>query len=148
MVSKRIPRAWLLAAALGVAASVILLSIFYGQYRWLADEIVTASSEQHYEIMRSGFERRSRARIRHLAGDLSAAADVDNGTSIQSLLDRAVASGNGLTGLRLALASGAVLSSGVPVSDLDAHDVVWSDYQLLIPYPVTVSYTHLRAHET
>mgnify|MGYP001822127642 FL=1 len=136
MVSKRIPRAWLLAAALGVAASVILLSIFYGQYRWLADEIVTASSEQHYEIMRSGFERRSRARIRHLAGDLSAAADVDNGTSIQSLLDRAVASGNGLTGLRLALASGAVLSSGVPVSDLDAHDVVWSDYQLLIPYPV------------
>ncbi|MBT8066436.1 MAG: EAL domain-containing protein [Gammaproteobacteria bacterium] len=136
MVSKRIPRAWLLAAALGVAASVILLSIFYGQYRWLADEIVTASSEQHYEIMRSGFERRSRARIRHLAGDLSAAADVDNGTSIQSLLDRAVASGNGLTGLRLALASGAVLSSGVPASDLDAHDVVWSDYQLLIPYPV------------
>ena len=136
MVSKRIPRAWLLAAALGVAASVILLSIFYGQYRWLADEIVTASSEQHYEIMRSGFERRSRARIRHLAGDLSAAADVDNGTSIQSLLDRAVASGNGLTGLRLALASGAVLSSGVPVSDLDAHDVVWSDYQLLIPHPV------------
>ena len=136
MVSKRIPRAWLLAAALGVAASVILLSIFYGQYRWLADEIVTASSEQHYEIMRSGFERRSRARIRHLAGDLSTAADVDNGTSIQSLLDRAVASGNGLTGLRLALASGAVLSSGVPVSDLDAHDVVWSDYQLLIPYPV------------
>ena len=123
----------MLAVALGVAASVILLSIFYGQYRWLADEIVTASSEQHYGIMRSGFERRARARILHLASDLSAA---DNGAAIQSLLDRAVASGNGLTGLRLTLASGAVLSSGVPVSDLDAHDVVWSDYQLLIPYPV------------
>jgi diguanylate cyclase (GGDEF)-like protein/PAS domain S-box-containing protein len=86
--------------------------------------------------MRNGFERRARAQIRHLAGDVSAGAVADNSATIQGLLDRAVASGNGLTGIRLTLASGAALSSGVPVSTLDAHDVVWSDQQLLIPYPV------------
>jgi diguanylate cyclase (GGDEF)-like protein/PAS domain S-box-containing protein len=136
MVSKRFPRLWLLAAALGIAAAGILLSIFYGQYRWLAHEIVTASSDQHYALMQSGFERRARARIRHLAGDVSAGTVADDSASIQRLLDRAVESGNGLTGIRLTLASGAALSSGVPVSALDAHDVVWSDNQLLIPYPV------------
>ena len=125
-----------MAVALSVAAAGIMLSMFYGQYRWLADEIVTASSEQHYALMRSGFERRARARIRHLADDVSAGAIADNSPSIQGLLDRAVESGNGLTGIRLTLASGAALSSGTPVSAPGAHDVVWSDHQLLIPYPV------------
>jgi diguanylate cyclase (GGDEF)-like protein/PAS domain S-box-containing protein len=137
MVGKRFPRVWLLAVALSVAAAGIMLSMFYGQYRWLAAEIVTASSDQHYALMRGGFERRARARIRNLAENLSARDATDDSIAIRNLLDRAVESGDGLTGLRFTLASGEALSSGEPVSDLDARDVVWSDDQLLIPYPVT-----------
>ena len=126
-----------MAVALSVAAAGIMLSMFYGQYRWLADEIVTASSDQHYALMRGGFERRAHARIRNLAENLSARDVTDDSTAIKNLLDRAVESGDGLTGLQFTLASGEALSSGEPVSDLDSRDVVWSDHQLLIPYPVT-----------
>ena len=126
-----------MAVALSVAAAGIMLSMFYGQYRWLADEIVTASSDQHYALMRGGFERRAHARIRNLAENLSARDVTDDSTAIKNLLDRAVESGDGLTGLQFTLASGEALSSGEPGSDLDSRDVVWSDHQLLIPYPVT-----------
>ncbi len=125
-----------MAVALSVAAAGIMLSMFYGQYRWLADEIVTASSDQHYALMRGGFERRARARIRNLAENLSARDVTDDSTAMKNLLDRAVESGDGLTGLQFTLVSGEALSSGEPVSDLDSRDVVWSDHQLLMPYPV------------
>lgn len=125
-----------MAVALSVAAAGIMLSMFYGQYHWLADRIVTASSDRHYALMQDGFERRARARIRNLAENLSARNVTDNTTAIQNLLDRAVESGDGLTGLQFTLASGAALRSGKPVSESESRDVVWSENQLLIPYPV------------
>ncbi len=47
MIGKKIPRYLRMGLTLGIAVGVIMLSMFYGQYRWLASEIVTASAEQH-----------------------------------------------------------------------------------------------------
>ena len=45
MIGSKIPRYLLLGLGLGVAVGVIMLSMFYGQYRWLADEIQHKVSE-------------------------------------------------------------------------------------------------------
>ena len=47
MIGSKIPRYLLLSLALGVAMGIIMLSMFYGQYRWLADEIMSASAAEH-----------------------------------------------------------------------------------------------------
>ena len=51
MIGNRIPRLLLLAVALGIAVSGVMLSVFYGQYRWLADQIVDASSAEFNQLI-------------------------------------------------------------------------------------------------
>ena len=133
MIGRKFPRVWLLAVALSVGAAVILLLVFYGQYRWLAGEIVTASSEQHYEIMKNGFERRARARVRSIA---EAVAASDDDTSLRRLLNQAVEPGDSLVGIRFDLASGDSLGSGEVPLPTRSSGTNWLSDQLIISYAV------------
>ena len=63
MIGNRTPRLLLLAVALGVAVSGVMLSVFYGQYRWLADQIVDASSAEYNELAEANFEQQARSRL-------------------------------------------------------------------------------------
>ena len=62
MIGGRFPKYLALAVILGMAVSIIMLSMFYGQYRWLASEIVADSSAEHLTFLKQSFERRTRAR--------------------------------------------------------------------------------------
>jgi len=136
MIGKRFPRVWLLAVALSVAAAGIMLTMFYGQYHWLADEIVTASTEQHFELMKSGFERRSHSTIRSMASNLSAAGIVEDADAVQNLMDRALASGDSLTGLRFDHISGESWEQGQRLPEGGRRGTNWLSDGLLISYPV------------
>jgi diguanylate cyclase (GGDEF)-like protein/PAS domain S-box-containing protein len=139
MIGRRFPRVWLFAVALSVVAAGIMLAMFYGQYRWLADEIVTASSEQHYTLMKSAFERRARSRIRTLAESLSSASIAEDSTAIRNRMDRALESADGLTGLRFSPSSGESVLSGEQLPEYDARDIIWSGDRLVVSYPVSGS---------
>ncbi len=132
MIGNRFPRFLLLVLALGVAVAVVMLSMFYGQYRWLADQIVTASSEQHYAFLQGSFERRARAQMHGIADILSQDGEADPGL----LLNQALLGNKNLSGLRFTDRSGRSWSSGsMPVVD-DPLAVTWLDDRLFLPYPV------------
>ncbi len=133
MVGRRFPRFLVVVVALGIAVSAVMLSIFYGQYRWLADQISTTSSAEHYAFLQGSYERRARAQLHFVADSLPLeTADADLG----SFLDQALNANQNLTGIRYADGSGRAWTSGsVPLVD-DPTGLSWMDDRLYIAYPV------------
>jgi len=132
MIGNRFPRSLLLVVALGVAVAAVMLSMFYGQYRWLADQIVTTSSEQHYAYLQGSFERRARSQMHGIADILARNSEADPGL----LLNQALAANENLTGIRFTDNSGRSWSSGnLPVVG-NPLSVTWLDDLLFLPYPV------------
>lgn len=123
----------MLTVALSVAAAAIMLTMFYGQYRWLASQIVTASSDQYYSLMKGSFERRARSRIRNLADRFSA---VESEDTISKDLSRALANDDLLLGLAFTSDDGDFLLAGnLPAVD-DLRETTWFSDQVLISYPI------------
>ncbi|MDH3820497.1 MAG: hypothetical protein OEU59_05190, partial [Gammaproteobacteria bacterium] len=86
MIGSRFPRLLLHAAALGIAGAAIMLSLFYGQYWRLANQIESASYEEHRSLLEASFERRSRADLHAVADRLpDDLTDIDASTVYQQL---------------------------------------------------------------
>ena len=68
MIGNRIPRFLLYATALGAAVAIVMLTLFYGQYRWLAAEIVAASYEEHRELLQASYEGGSNSAMQMVEG--------------------------------------------------------------------------------
>ena len=138
MIGKRFPRTWLFTLALGVAAAAIMLSMFYGQYRWLAHQIVTTSSEQHYALMKGSFERRARSKIHGVADAIIAGSIVDDDAALQNALSRTLDEDDVLTGIRFTNSSGEFREEGsLPPGD-ELRATSWLNNRLLISYPVII----------
>ncbi len=136
MIGSRFPRVWLLAVALGAIASVVLLSMFYGQYRWLANQIVTTSSQQHYVFMQDSFERRARSRIQVVADTLPVENATGDAGALTLAMSRALGTVDNLTGIRFTSSTGEFWESGnIPAVDNPAA-TTWLPERLLIAYPV------------
>lgn len=136
MIGKQFPRLWVLTVALSVAAAGLMLALFYGQYMWLARQIVSTSTEQHYSVMKSSFERRARSKIRSIADALSLDPVADDTAAVQEILRRAVDADVILTGIRFARRSGESWEEGgLPQVD-DVRATSWLSDRLLISYPV------------
>jgi len=136
MIGNRIPRFWLLAATLGVAAAFIMLAMFFGQYRWLADQIVTTSTAEHYAFMQSSFERRARSRMHAIADTLPQnAATGDTGALLQAL-NATLSDDASLTGIRFTNAVGESSETGSLPATGDSLDTSWLVERLVIAYPV------------
>ena len=135
MIGSRIPRYFLYATTLGVIVAGVMLSMFYGQYRWLANQIVATSSEEHRILLEASFERRMRAELHAIANDLPA----DSSGSPDALVDalgRAMAANPELIGLRFTNSAGDSWSDGYYPQVEYTSETTWLDEQLLITYPV------------
>ena len=137
MIGSRIPRFILYAAVLGTVVGAIMLSMFYGQYRWLARQIMSTSFEEHRTLLEDSFERRARADLHAIADALPGSLDAGNATTITGALNRALAGHPKLAGLRLTTDAGESWSSGDFSQFDDVTEAVWLDEYLLLPYPVT-----------
>ena len=135
MIGTRIPRFPLYATALGVIVAGIMLSMFYGQYRWLANQIVSTSYEEHRVMLEASFERRMRAELHAIAEILP-----DNPTASQNAvvdaLSRAMMANPELIGIRFTSSAGESWSSGDYPQVEYTSDAIWLDKQLLVTYPV------------
>jgi len=136
MIGKRFPRIWLLVVALAATSAVIMLSMFYAQYRWLANQIVTTSSDEHLAFVQGSFERRTRSRIHAVADALPVEVEAGDTVALQRVLDLAVGADETLTGIRFTSRSGQTWESGnVPAVNGRAA-ATWSDEQLVVSHPV------------
>ncbi len=136
MSASKIPRYLLFATVLGTAVTVIMLSMFYGQYRWLAGEIVARSSAEHDSFIEASFERRVRFQMHTIADTLVLEADISDSSTILQVLNRSLAGDETMDGLRFTNTNSQILQSGnFPATKL-AGRVTWLEDRLVITYPV------------
>ena len=111
MTGKILPRYVILVSTLTLVVIGIMLSIFYGQYRWLASGIVSSSVEQHELSLNASFERQARGALHRIADSLSGAEADDFGTKML-VLSEAIAHSSDLVGLRYVQSDGVNVQSG------------------------------------
>ena len=134
MIGSRIPRFLFYATTLGVIVAAIMLSMFYGQYRWLARQLVATSYEEHRVLLEASFERRLRADLHAIADMLPVDAGDEN--ALLTGLERAMAANPDLVGLRYEDDAGQTWTSGVYPDVPYTSELTWLDEQLLMTYPV------------
>jgi len=136
MIGSRIPRFLLYTAVLGTVVAAIMLSMFYGQYRWLARQIMTTSYEEHQSLLEESFERRARAELHAITDTLPYDAGAGDTNSIPAALNRALAANPYLTGLHLTDSSGESWSSGNYPQVDTTNQATWLEEYLLFSYPI------------
>jgi diguanylate cyclase (GGDEF)-like protein/PAS domain S-box-containing protein len=136
MIGSRIPRYFLYTAVLGTVVAAIMLSMFYGQYRWLARQIMTTSYEEHRVLLEESFERRARAELHAITDMLPYGAQVDDTNAMPRVLNRALAANPYLTGLHLTTSSGETWSSGNYPEIETASEATWLEEHLLFSLPI------------
>jgi diguanylate cyclase (GGDEF)-like protein/PAS domain S-box-containing protein len=136
MSSKILPRYLLLASTLAIVVIGIMLSMFYGQYRWLASSIVKTSVEQHNIFLSASYERRARAQLHRIADAVGKVYPGADPAATLSVLQEAVASNSSLIGLRYKSVSGTSFETG----EIDEIEIVssslWQPDNLFLSYPV------------
>ena len=136
MIGNRFPRFLLLTTTLGVLVVGVVFAVFYGQYRWLAEEISATSADEHYEVLQVTFERNAEWQL-GLLGDALVAGVVD-GDSVDwpALLNRALATNPDLAGLRFTNAEQQSWESGSMPPAVNVPGKTWTAERLMISMPV------------
>ena len=122
MIRNLVPRHLIVALLLGIALTAVLLTLFYGQYRELAEDMVETSSAEHDAFLRENFRRRSLERLTSIAAILVADGAP---SSPRSVLEEALVSNPGLSGLRLVTAGEGIVEVGSLPETLPGASVTW-----------------------
>ncbi len=125
------------ATLLGVAVAVVILSMFYLQYRWLAQQIVAKGSAEHNSFVAESFERRARAHTHAAADDIALRYDEGEAFLTLRLLNRVLLTNSMMSGLRFVDNDGNEIVSGdAPEIENRLTDASWFDNALVISYPL------------
>ena len=136
MIGGKIPRYLVLVLTLGAFLAVVMLSMVYGEYRWLANEITATSVAEHGIMRRAAFEQHASAQLRTLADRLARTGGT-NSQQITELLDRAAAGNDLLTGLEFTgEASGTIRTGTLPAAAVGPDGSTWLADQLVVSRPV------------
>ncbi len=127
---------------LGTAVGVIMLSMFYGQYRWLANEIVTTRQATRCDPVRS-FERRMRAQLHMMADEIALEIGAPDSSSVYDTLNRLITDNATLAGLRFSGTNVAPVQSGDIATVPSGDTVAWLADVLIMSYPVSRDDTQL-----
>ncbi len=139
MIGKVLPRYLILAATLTLVVVGLMLSLFYGQYRWLAADIVARSVEEHNAILEGSFEGRARAQLHKIADTVAAIADQNDVASIAILLEKATLENQNLAGLRYVRPDLPDQQTGDVAEKPGRGSTQWTSNSLYLKYPVTVN---------
>ena len=124
-----------LVATLIVVVTGLMLSIFYGQYRFLTSQIVTSSVEQHDTALAASFERRARGQLHRIADSLGEAEFSDRLVATR-LLQREVANNENLVGLRFTRSNNSRVQAGFIAEMPVDGEPTWRPQRLYMEYPV------------
>ncbi len=140
MVGNRTPRLLLITVALSAAVAIIMLSVFYGQYRWLAKEIVATSSAEHERLLRERFAENAQTVVYKAAERLAAVAENGEVPRISRILNSVLTQNENLTGLRFETFTGDRIDAGSYPRSATLSATAWLDERLVIAQPVLVDY--------
>ncbi len=138
MTGRILPRYLVLAVTLSLAVVGIMLSMFYGQFRWLADGIVDTSMEEHRAALEASFERRARAALHRVADELATAEVPADRAAAIALLERALGNSDSLTGIRYEDGPPGRVQVGEVVEAPVSESARWGADRLHLSYPVAL----------
>jgi diguanylate cyclase (GGDEF)-like protein/PAS domain S-box-containing protein len=136
MNGSRIPRYLFLLLTLGVGVAVVMLSMFYAQYRWLADDITTTSEQRHAAFIRESFSARAEAEMHALADHLALTIDLSSSASVMDYLDRAMREHASLAGLSFVGLDDSTQTAGTMPEDIPDSSTAWLARNFIMRYPV------------
>ena len=136
---RKIPRFLLFASVLGIVVTAIMLSMFYGQYRWLSNEIREASSAEHDHFIEESFERRARFELHVTAGILVLDIDIDNSSDVFRILNRSLSGDDSLTGIRFTSKDSQSVQAGHFPSIETGGEMAWLQNNLILSYTVVAN---------
>jgi len=139
MIGNRTPHLLLLAVVLGIAVFGVMLSVFYGQYRWLAEQIVGASSAEFTQLVEANFEQRARSELQLATNKVQNAVGDERTRDVSLALSVIFSESQNLTGVRFVDSSGQVFDSGDFFEYGDSGETVWLERQLLLSQPIIVN---------
>ncbi len=136
MTGRVLPRFLILATALTLVVVSLMLSLFYGQYRWLANDIVTSSVEEYDTILEGSFEARARAQLHRIADSVAITTEQNDPASIFALLEAARVNNQNLLGLRYVRPEMPDLQAGNVPEEAGKVSTEWGPDNLYLIYPV------------
>ena len=136
MIGSKIPRLFLYATVLGTVGAVVMLSMFFGQYRWLAGQMMATSYEEHRSLLQMNFDRHSLEELRAISDALPAELEAADENAIVPALERVLISNPNLAGMQVALSTGATFTVGAYPQIEGGPDSVWLDDYLLRSGPI------------
>jgi len=139
MSSSKISRYLLFGIMLGVVVAVIMLSMLYGQYRWLSSGVVADGVTSHETYLRDQFSRVAGERTLRLARELEPAAATGDPAVVLAALNRMLAANDELNGVRYTDVAGATLQAGNVGTAIDGGSTGWSATSLVVDAPVAGS---------
>jgi diguanylate cyclase (GGDEF)-like protein/PAS domain S-box-containing protein len=145
MIGNRTPRLLLLAVVLGIIVSGVMLSVFYGQYHWLAEQIVAASSAEYNLRAEASFEQQSHRQLQSAANSIREAVHGAQETDIFLALNTVLNENEVLTGVRYTNASNQIFDAGNIPQTADPEATTWLAQRLLITQPIVVDGIQLGA---
>ena len=135
MARKILPRYLILASTLALVVVGIMLTMFYGQYRWLADGIVDASVREHDLSLEASFERRARGTLHRIADELASLPDAADEVTALAIIEGAVRSNEYLVGLRFDRLDGVNIQTG-ELTEMSGTETRWEANRVYVTYPV------------
>ncbi|MEE8539311.1 MAG: EAL domain-containing protein [Woeseiaceae bacterium] len=138
MIGRILPRYLMLAATLTLVVVGLMLSLFYGQYRWLATDIVSSSVKEHNAILEGRFAGRARAQLHRIADSVAATASRDDSASISLLLEKAALENENLVGVRYVRRGRPNLQAGSVPEQAGDQSTQWTTDNLYLTYPITM----------
>ena len=130
MSSKRLPRSLIVIAATAAAITTTMLSVFFLQYRWLANELTAVSTAEHNALLNENFAYRARAQLHSVADGLTELEPRLSRDTIAALLDRRLTNNPSLKALRYS-GPAAVTAGRFPAGDYTEH-TTWLHDALVI----------------
>jgi diguanylate cyclase (GGDEF)-like protein/PAS domain S-box-containing protein len=143
MTGRILPRYLILASTLSLVVVAIMLSIFYGQYQWLAGGLVGVSVNEHNASLAASFERQARGHLHRIADELASLPDPGDEAGLQAIIDRAIRTRDELVGLRFERNDGTEIRSGDIRPDAGRQTAEWQPDRLNLAYPVMRDTVHL-----
>jgi diguanylate cyclase (GGDEF)-like protein/PAS domain S-box-containing protein len=136
MIGTKIPRYLLYVLMLGTGVAAVMLSMFYAQVRWLADDMTDASAAEHGKFVRKSFEVRADARLHRIADDIIANIDAGEPSNIEAALSKTVTADASIIGLRFVGNETGTSEAGNISSLAPSAPPSWRNHELLINYAV------------
>jgi len=139
MIGNRTPRLLILAVALGVTVSGVMLSVFYGQYHWLAKQIVAASSAEYNLRAEATFEQRAHTELLAAADRMHDAVSRDQVADIFLALNTILIENKNLTGVRYTSITDQAFDAGSIPQTTNSDATIWLAQRLIITQPVVIA---------